>query len=83
MKVVSKPIDVIAYGNKDGIIEPIRIRLDDNKVIKIERILAREMEMLCGNYMEKFTCISTINKLEKIFEIKYELKTHKWILFKI
>lgn len=82
MKVVSKPIDVIAYSNKDGDIEPIRIRLDE-KVIRIERILAREVEKLCGNYMEKFTCTSTINNVEKIFEIKYELKTHKWILFKI
>ena len=55
----------------------------DDKVIKVERILAREIEKLCGNDMEKFTCTSTINNVEKIFEIKYELKTHKWILFKI
>ena len=82
MKVVSKPIDVIAYCNKHGDIEPIRLRVDD-KVIKVERILSREIEKLCGNDMEKFTCTSTINKVEKIFEIKYELKTHKWILFKI
>ncbi|MDU4147927.1 MAG: hypothetical protein E7H86_08965 [Bifidobacterium breve] len=82
MKIVNKPIDVIAYCNKDGDIEPIRIRLDE-KVIRIERILARETEKLCGNYMEKFTCTSTINNVEKMFEIKYELKTHKWILFKI
>ena len=46
MKVVSKPIDVIAYCNKHGDIEPIKLRVD-NKVIKVERILAREIEKLC------------------------------------
>ena len=42
----------------------------------------REIEKLAGNVIEKFVCIASVNEVERIFEIKYELLTKKWILFK-
>jgi hypothetical protein len=85
LKVIAKPIQMIAWFNEDGTINPIKFKIDEeeNKVIKIERILKREQEKLAGNTMEKFTCSSCINGIEKIFEIKYDIKNYKWILFKI
>lgn len=85
MKVVAKPIQMIAWFNKDGSINPIRFKLDEDgeKVIKVDRVLKTEKEKLAGNIMEKFTCSSCINGVEKVFELKYDSKTYKWILFKI
>lgn len=85
MKVVAKPIQMIAWFNEDGSISPIRFKLeeDGSKVINISNILKREKEKLAGNIMEKFTCTSSINGVEKIFEVKYDAKSYKWILFKI
>ena len=54
----------------------------EEKVIKINRVVNREIEKLAGNVMEKFVCIASVNGVERIFEIKYELLTKKWILFK-
>lgn len=85
MKVVSKSIDVIAFFEKDGGVKPLRFRIsedEEEKVIKINRVVNREIEKLAGNVMEKFVCIASVNGLERIFEIKYELLTKKWILFK-
>lgn len=42
-----------------------------------------ESEKLAGNPMLVFRCQSVINNLNKIYEIKFELKTCKWILYKI
>lgn len=85
MKVVSKSIDVIACFEKDGVVKPLRFRINEDeeeKVIKISRVVNREIEKLAGNVMEKFVCIASVNGVERIFEIKYELLTKKWILFK-
>ena len=85
MKVVSKSIEVIAFFEKDGGVKPLRFRIsedDEEKVIKINRVVNREIEKLAGNVMEKFVCIASVNGVERIFEIKYELLTKKWILFK-
>lgn len=85
MKVVSKSIDVIAFFEKDGGVKPLRFRIsedEEEKVIKINRVVNREIEKLAGNVMEKFVCIASVNRVERIFEIKYELLTKKWILFK-
>ena len=85
MKVVSKSIDVIAFFEKDGGVKPLRFRIsedEEEKVIKINRVVNREIEKLAGNVMEKFVCIASVNGVERIFEIKYELLTKKWILFK-
>ena len=85
MKVVSKSIDVRACFEKDGGVKPLRFRIsedEEEKVIKINRVVNREIEKLAGNVMEKFVCIASVNGVERIFEIKYELLTKKWILFK-
>ncbi|WP_066894348.1 hypothetical protein [Clostridium nigeriense] len=84
MKVVAKPIQMIAWFNKDGSINPIRFKIeeDGNKVIKVDRVLKAEKERLSGNIMEKFTCSSVINGIERLYEIKYDSNTYKWILFK-
>lgn len=87
MKVVAKPIDVVAWFTKDGIPHPVKFRIEKNDssytVIKIDRILYSEKEKLAGNHMILFKCQSAINGIQKVFEIKYELSTMKWILFKI
>lgn len=85
MKVVAKPIDMIAFFKEDGIIEPIRFRMkeDEQEVIKIDRIQCRREEKVAGIRVKVFTCCSIINGIEKLFEIKYYVDNCKWILFKI
>ena len=87
MKVVAKPIEVISVMDTKGIITPLRLRLvrDDEslQVIKVDKVITREQEKFAGNLMIVFTCQSLVGNIEKRYEIKYELNTCKWILFKI
>lgn len=86
MKVVSKKIEMIAYFKKDGNINPIRFRIEEEgkcQVIKIGKIISTDLEKLCGNKMWVFTCSAIIENIEKIFELKYDVEKCSWLLYKI
>ena len=82
-----KPIEMIAWFTKDGYPIPLRYRLADedekNIVIKVNKILFKEEEKIAGNRMILYRCESIINNTIKIFELKYEIATCKWFLFKM
>lgn len=87
MKVVAKPIQMIAWYCEDETPNPVRFRIKNKdesyQTIKVDKIINRDIEKLAGNLRHVFTCSSIVNGVEKIFELKYELLTCKWILFKI
>lgn len=87
MKVVAKHIEVVAWFEKSGTPNPVRFRIENEdkslSIIKIDKIVTMTKEKLAGNDMLVFKCQSLINNLQNLFEIKYEIKTCKWILFKI
>lgn len=86
MKIIAKPIEVICLMNK-GIITPLRLRIiredESLQVIKVDKVITRTQEKLAGNLMIVFVCQSLIENVEKKYELKYELNTCKWVLFKI
>lgn len=60
--------------------------MDENnmyKVIKVDQVIFAQEEKLAGNRMIIYRCKSKINNLEKIYELKYEIDTCKWFLYKI
>ncbi|MFY9214643.1 MAG: hypothetical protein WAO45_07975 [Tissierellaceae bacterium] len=87
MKVLMKPIEMIAWFNEGEYPIPLRYRIKSedmsNVVVKVDRIIFKEEEKLAGNRMFLYRCEGIINKNQKIFELKYELSTCKWYLYKI
>jgi hypothetical protein len=87
MKVLMKPIKMIAWFDEDGTLTPVRynMRLDDESAItiRINRIIQKKEEKLAGNRMLVFTCQSIMDNMERIYELKYEFSTCKWYLFKM
>jgi hypothetical protein len=86
MKVYMKPIEMIAWFTKDGKPHPIRYKFENGgeaDIIAIGKIVTMEEEKLAGNRMLVFKCESIIDGVERIFELKYELSTCKWFLYKM
>lgn len=87
MQVLAKPICVVSWTDEKGVIHPVRIKVqkeDESEVIiKVDRVIITEKEKLAGNEMLLFRCQSVINNQQRLFELKYELKTCKWMLFKM
>lgn len=87
MKLIAKPIDMVVWTDKSGMINPVRFRItnkdEGEAVIKVDRVMARDKERFNGNKMYIYKCQSSINNKQKVFELKYELDTCKWMLWKI
>lgn len=87
MKVLALPIEMVSYTDNKGAIRPVRFRMqvDDEPmlVIKIDKVIVKESEKLAGNMMLVYKCQSLIDDTVKLFEIKYEVATCKWMLYKI
>jgi len=86
MKIINQPIEVIAWFLDTGVICPVKFRLKTSEglqVYKVEKIVAKTMEKLAGNKMMVFQCQSDIDGVLRQFEIKYEVDTMRWVLFKI
>jgi len=87
MKVVAKPIEMVAWTDTKGNINPVRFKItkedETSSVVKIDKVISVDKEKLAGNNMLVFKCQSTVNGADKLYEIKYELSSCRWILFKI
>jgi hypothetical protein len=87
MKILAMPIDMVCWFEKTGIPHPVRFKVasedESEAVIKVDKVVTVDKEKLAGNEMLVFKCQSVIKGVQRLFELKYELRTCKWILFKI
>jgi hypothetical protein len=88
MKTVAKDIEVICHFDRKGNVNPLRFKYqekdgDEYKVIKVDRVISRSQEKLCGNVALVFDCQSSINEVVKLFQLKFFKLECKWLLFKI
>ncbi|SMP38216.1 hypothetical protein [Anoxynatronum buryatiense] len=90
MKVWMHPIEVIAFFDSQGLPRPLRYRWQakdqphhEPVIVKVDRILQQHEEKPAGNRMLVYRCQSVMHDLERVYELKYELSTCKWFLFKM
>ena len=77
MKILNRPVKVIALFNTTGKIEPVQFTLDD-KIVRVDKIIETYEENLVGNDRLVFLCE---HKEKYFYELKYELDSNKWYLF--
>jgi hypothetical protein len=84
LKIVAKNIEMVAWFDVNGKPHPVSFKVSEGKnyVIKIDRVIKLYKERIAGNDMFIFVCQSLILGNERLYEIKYEMCTCKWILFK-
>ena len=78
MRILNEPIKVIATFYPDGKVEPIKFRLDDN-VVYVQKVVKTYEEKTVGNKRLVFVCQHNNSDL---YELKYELDSKVWYLFK-
>lgn len=86
MKILAMPIEMIAWFNEGGLPTPLKFKINSETppvVVKVDKIISKVIEKFAGNNMYLYRCQSVINDLERVYELKYELKTCKWVLFKM
>ena len=87
MKLVSKPIDVIAgfFDCKQPI--PYKIKYKDDKdqekIIVVEKVIGIEDNHFFNAKTLLYKCQSSKGNLQYRFELTYTPDKHSWILYKI
>jgi len=82
-----KTIRMISVTEEDGVLTPLKFQLkskDEGRItVKVDNVILRNEEKLAGNKMLIYRCQSQINGMLRIFELKYEVSTCKWYLYKM
>lgn len=76
------PIEVLAHFENDGTPHPIRFKRG-GETVNIEQVISVAEEKLASNKMLCLRCQSEIGGVLKPFEIKFEVGTCKWFLWKM
>jgi hypothetical protein len=89
MNILNKPIEMITSFNNEGIPTPIRFKYSNeeelNIIIKIDKVIHFEkmkdrINKVCY-YI--YQCRSFIENISRNYELKYDIDTCKWYLYKI
>ena len=81
MKILNKPVAMVATFDKDGNVTLVRFQLKDengeNQTIKIERFILKEKR----KDVQKFHCLIIVNERKHQCEIWYRMEEVKFILY--
>lgn len=80
-------VEVIAWFKLDEFPVPIRIRItNDDKsysVINLDKILDKRIDNTAGNKMINYKCQTIDEDILKPLELRYEVSTRRWFLYKM
>ncbi len=84
--VRNQPIDVISVCSADGVIKPLRLRLEDEEHrlmrIDIEEIISMKPIQFVGIEAQIFLCRATVEQKQWLFELKYTIRSHTWSFYR-
>lgn len=80
------PVDVICVCSADGVIRPLRLRLedDDHQLLRIDidEIVSMRHIQYVGIEAQVFLCRAVVRGAQWLFELKYTIRTHSWHLMR-
>ena len=80
------PVDVISVCSADGTIKPLRLRMEDEAHqllrIDIEEVISSKEIQYVGIEAHVFLCRATVRGKERVFELKYTVRSHNWCLMR-
>ena len=86
MKILAKPVQMIAVFDEKGIPVPLRFKVDENgaaHVINVDKIVSSETIRPAGMDAFVFRCQSEIRGALNQYELIFRVKPHQWELYKI
>ena len=75
------PIEMISFCQGDGKLRPLRFRLEDGTVVRVSRVDETRQLEAAGVTALLYFCRAVINGREQRFQLRYIVKSHRWILF--
>lgn len=82
MRVINKPVEMIAWHSKEGIPSPVRFKYE-GITIPVDRIIEKGSEKAGGKLYLTYTCESIIDYNQRRYILRVEQETLKWFIYKI
>lgn len=80
------PVDVICLCGVSGEIRPLRFRMEDEKhqllKVDIDEIISCKEVQYVGIEAQIFLCRATVEQRQRLFELKYTIRSHTWCLLR-
>lgn len=80
-------IEVISVFAADGSITPLRFRMEDEdhclQTVAISQVACVKHIQYAGIDAIDYLCKARLEDKEKLFELRYTVKTHRWTLFRV
>ena len=86
MKIIAKPVQMIAAFDEKGFPTPLRFKVEEDGasfVVKVGKIVSFETVRPAGMDAIVFRCQSEIRGVMKQYELIYRVKPHQWELYKV
>ena len=87
MTLVNQPVQMLSICEMDGQIRPFRFRYEDSQhqlqTVRIAEIIATREVHSVGVQSYLYICKAICHERELLFELRYMVKQHKWMLQRI
>jgi len=87
VKIVAKPIEMIAFFHEFKRPEPYKFRYTeengDRRVVIVEKVLTVECSHIAGMESLLYTCRTSINDIIWTYQLKYIIKEYRWELYRM
>jgi len=87
MNIVDKSIKVVTTTDSAGIVKPLCFSITDDdesgEVIYVERLIRRDKEKIGGDYTYTFTCEIIKDNTKMLCDLRLNLSTNEWILYRM
>ena len=86
MNIVDKSVQVVTKTDSAGIIKPLCFFItgdESREVIDVERLVRRDKEKIGGDYTYTFTCEIIKDNMKMLCDLRLNLSTNEWILYRM
>ncbi|HIR10407.1 MAG TPA: hypothetical protein IAA70_08375 [Candidatus Avoscillospira stercoripullorum] len=86
MEAENRPCAVIALCDAEGALRPLRFRFEDGAhrlhTVSVTEVTDTRRETFVGMEQLAFLCRARVDGREALYELKYTVSTHRWVLFR-
>lgn len=85
MTQVHTPVDVICVCSACGKIRPLRFQIEDDTHqmirVNIDEVVSVKEIPYVGAEAQIYLCRAQVRGVQRLFELKYSIRSHSWSLF--
>ena len=87
MEEKNRPVEMISVCSTEGQILPVRFRFETAersiRTVQISEVISSKEICYVGIEAIIYVCKATMEERERLLELKYTVRTHRWVLFRV